>query len=303
MTNGELLLHWFTHVGEGSWPTFRRALSAIAPDEDQDATATRMRIRLSEMGHVGFFINGSNRWRTYTPVLGGLCKPQQAFLSGGRTPRLVRRLARSCEKAACSMAASSASDGLDRILVAGPHEAMGQAAREAGLSFVPDIARAMSAELVSLEVILRAAAPAAAPANWSVRSFDLQTLRWVDGLVQDTAYEYRSRYGPRRHYVRARRHYLLHLERRAAVYAAARLHRLALLSYDAQRERLLVPRGAPLPEAMARVAAACSGMSAAEDGGRLVYVGVPPVIAAVLMVAVGQLPPEPNWLTEGGNAG
>ncbi|HEV8650570.1 MAG TPA: hypothetical protein VG276_14465 [Actinomycetes bacterium] len=148
MTRGELLLHWLTHVREGSWATFRRALSAVeAPDDESAATAGRMRTRLSEMAHVEFFIDGGNRWRTFAPVLGGLCEPSRAVLSGGRTPRLVDALARSCEKEGCRIEASETHDGPDSIRVAGPAEAFGGAAAGAGLRYVPGLASALCAAL------------------------------------------------------------------------------------------------------------------------------------------------------------
>jgi len=59
-----------------------------------------------------------------------------------------------------------------------------------------------------------------------------------------------------------------------------------------------VPWGVPLPEAMARVAASCSGLPATAHEGRLAYDGVPAVIASVLMAATGQRPLDPHWLSE-----
>jgi hypothetical protein len=300
MTKGELLLHWLTHVGEGSWATFRKALFAVGAPEDEGpaALAGRMRIQLSEMGHVEFFIGGGNRWRTFAPLLGGLGEPTRAILSGGRTPHLVDALARSSETAGCRIEASETPDGPDNIRVAGPPEAFGGAAAGVGLRYVPDLAGALCAALGPIPAVLGSAAPGAAPTNWSVRSFDLRTLRWVDGLLPDTAYEYRSRYGGLRHYVRGPRHALLLLDRRRAVYAAAYINRVALVSYDEGDRRLIVPKGAPLPEAMARAAAACAGAPAADADSHLVYGAVRPAIAGVLMAAAGQRPPEPRWLPE-----
>lgn len=304
MTNGELLLNWLTHIREGSWATFRRALTAIdAEDEEPAATARRIRTKLSEMAHVQFFIGGSNRWRTFAPLLGGLCEPSCAVLSGGRTPRLVDALLRSCEKEGCRIESAGVLDGPDSIKVAGAPESVGPAARGAGLSYVPDLARALCSALEPIPAVLRSAPPGAAPTNWSVRSFDLGAMRWVDGLLPDTAYEYGSRHGGLRHYVRGPGHALLLVDRHSAVYAAAYMNRVALLSYEEGPKRLIVPRGAPMPDAMARAAAACLGAPATQEDGRLVYGGVPPAVAGALMVAAGQRPPEPNWLSEQRMAG
>jgi hypothetical protein len=304
VTTGELLLYWLTHVREGSWGTFRRAVSAVAAeDEDVAAAARRMRIRLSEMAHVEFFIEGGSQWRTFAPLLGGLCELSQAVLSGGRTPRLVDSLARSCEREGCRIEAYEAIVGPDSVRVAGPTQAISRASRGAGLRYVPSLADALSAALKPITAVLGSATPSAAPTNWAVRSFDLRALRWVDGLLPDTAYEYRSRHGGTRYYVRGPKHALLLLDKRRAVYAAAYMNRLALLSYNKSQRRLMVPRGAPLPESMARTAAACSGLPAAEENGHLTYVSVPPAVAGVLLVAAGQRPPEPHWLPEQRSAG
>ena len=80
---GELLLYWLSHVREGSWPAFRRALAAIQPEQDSVVTITAAQImrRLSELAHADFFVDGSNRWQVYAPALGGLCEPSAAVLS------------------------------------------------------------------------------------------------------------------------------------------------------------------------------------------------------------------------------
>lgn len=299
MTNGDLLLHWLTHVREGSWPTFRRALTAVDPeDEEPGTTARRMRTRLSEMAHVDFFVGGSNRWRTFAPLLGGLCEPSCAVLGGGRTPHLVEALVGSCEKEGCRIEVSEVPDGPDSIRVTGPPEAVAPATDSVGVTYVPNFARALCSVVEQIPAVIGSAPPSAAPTNWSVRSFDLEAMRWVEGLLPDTAYEYRSRHGGLRHYVRGPRRALLQVDRDSAVYAAAYMNRIALLSYEEGPKRLAVPSGAPMPDAMARVAAACLGAPAAHEDGRLVYGGVPTAVAGSLMVAAGQRPPEPNWLSE-----
>ncbi len=299
MTNGELLLYWLTHVREGSWPSFRHALQAVEAVGEQPINVGKMRSQLSELAHVEFFINGTNRWQTFAPLLGGLCASSGvAVLCGGRTPRLVETLARSCDKQGCLINVAEASDSPDQIQVAGSPDAVSRVALDARISYVPNLAAALSARLEPIQVAIRAAAPGAAPINWSMRSFDIRTLRWVDRLLPDTAYEYRSLHGGRRYYVRAGKHELRQLDRRTAVYAAGHFNQLALLSYNESTKRLVVPWGVPLPEAMARVAAACSGSTATAHEGRLVYDGVPAVVASVLMAATGQRPPDPHWLSE-----
>lgn len=305
MKSGELLLQWLTHVREGSWNMFRRAQSAVdAPEDEDDAARTRrMRVCLSDMGHVEFFIGGGNRWRTFAPLLGGVGETTCAVLSGGRTDRLIESLANSSGNEGCHVEASEVTDGPDSIQVIGPAESFGRVAAGAGLRYVPDLALAVCAAVEPIESVLASAASGAAPTNWSVRSFDLGSLRWVDGLLPNAAYEYSSRYGARRYYVRGPRAALLRLDKRKAVYAAAHLNRVPLISYDEQERRLVVPRGAPLPDEMARAAAACRGALAAVEYGQLMYDGVPPAVAGVLMVAAGQRPPEPHWISKRRSAG
>jgi hypothetical protein len=300
MTAGELLLYWLSHVGEGSWPTFRRALSALQEERGENARAEPgwVRTRLSELAHAEFFIHGSNRWRTFAPLLGGLSDPSIAALAGGRTPLLLETLIRSAEKASCRVEIRQNLDGPDSVRVMGSPEAIGAAAREAGVRYVPHLASALCGLLEPITSVISRAAPAAPPINWTVRSYDFDALRWVDGLLHRTAYEYESRHGPLRHYVRGPAQELLMLDRRNAVYAAAYARRVSLLSYNESARELTVPRSAPLPDPLARVAVACSGDLAREQERQLVYAEVPPVIARTLMVAAGQRPPEPHWLPE-----
>lgn len=300
MTTGELLLYWLSQACEGSWPAFRRALSVLQEERGGTVAASpgRVRTRLSELAYADFFIEGSNRWRTFAPVLGGLSDHSMATLVGGRTPLLVETLLRSAEKASCPVEVHQNSDDPDSIRVMGSPEAIGLAAREAGIQYVPHLASALCALLEPITSVLSRAVLAAPPINWSVRSYDFDGQQWVDGLLHRTAYEYRSRHSVQRHYVRGPAHALLMLDRRNAIYAAAYARRVPLLSYNGPGRELTVPRSAPLPDPLARVAAACSGDPAREREGQLIYADVPPAIARTLMVAAGQRPPDPHWLTE-----
>jgi hypothetical protein len=286
-----------TYVREGSWTSFRRALAAVEVDDETAVSTGRITTRLSEMAHARFFIDGGNRWHVFAPLLGGLSETSQAVLSGGRTPRLVDELTRSCKTEGCDLRIAESPDGPDSIHVTGRLENLARAARGAGIHYLPHFARTLCAQLRPIAGVLSSAAPGAPPTNWSVRSFDLQAFRWVDGLLPDAAYEYRSRHGGLRHFVRGPMHALLELDRRQSVYAAAYLNRVALVSYDQEQRTLSVPRGAPFPEAMARAAASCSGTPALEHDNRLVYRDVPSSVAGVLMAASGQRPPKPRWLS------
>lgn len=296
-TTGELLLNWLSYTREGSWPGFVAALSALQTEPDGD-TPARMRSRLSELAHVEFFVGGSRRWRTFSPLVGGLRDSSTAVLAGGRTRRLVEDLLRSADATGCCAEVRSAGSGPHRIALAGDAGLLGATAASLGVPFLPNLAGALAAAVTPVPSTLLAAPPAAAPLNWSVRSFDLDGLKWVDGVLPDTAYEYRSRYGQLLHYLRGPRHILRRLDRRNAVYGAAWLNKVQLLSYTESDEELSVPMAAPMPEPMARAAAASSGTPGEPRGGRLVYRCVPPTIAGVLFAEAGQRTPEPHWLTD-----
>ena len=297
MRAGELLLNWLTYVNEGSWVGFRRALAALTPDDnDGGPTAGRMMSHMSDAAYAEFFVGGTDRWRTFAPLIGGLCTQGKAVLCGGRTSSLINVLAGLCERGAVGITAIELIDRPDRVMLEGTPEVLRGVAEGAGVPYVPNLAVALCARLTPMGLRLESASPGAAPTNWSQRSFDLGAMRWVDGFLPDTAYEYRPRRGRPRHYVRGPRHRLVQLDRHEAIYAAALMNSVAILSYDASHGTLAVPWGAPLPDALARAATACAGMPAVEANGRSVYGDVPSEVAGVLMLAAGQRPPEPGWL-------
>ena len=110
-----------------------RALQAVEAGDEQLINVVRMRSQLSELAHVEFFISGTDRWQTFAPLLGGLCGSSGvAALCGGRTPRLVETLARSCDREGCLINVSEAPDSPDQIQVAGSPEAVSRVARDQG---------------------------------------------------------------------------------------------------------------------------------------------------------------------------
>lgn len=301
---GDLLLYWLAHTREGSWASFARALAALqAPENGAAASPARMRSWLAELTHAEFFVDGTNRWRILAPVLGALGQ-HGAALVGGRTPRLVEQLAGSAERAGCEVEILDLGPWPNRVRVVGTREAAADAARQIGVPYTDQFAEDLAAAVVPVPAALSRATPAAPPINWTVRSFDFGVPGWVEGLLPDTAYEYRSRHGHKAHYVRAGRRRLLQLDRRRnAVYAAAMLNRVSLLTYDEESHTLGSPRTAPMPEEIARAAAACTDAPPLELNGGLAYRGIPPSLAGLLMAAAGQRPPDPHWLTDGGNRG
>ena len=142
--------------------------------------------------------------------------------------------------------------------------------------------------LTPIPTQLEGAAEADAPINWSVRSFDVESVSWRDGLLPNSACEFISRYGVRRYFLHRRRGRLVQLGKREAVYASALIRRTKLAEYDVETGTLSIPFAAPLPEPYAKAACLCSGTPAAAVGGRFAYEGVPADAAAPLLVAAGQ---------------
>lgn len=291
----DVLLHWMTHVGEGSWMAFRNAVGRLASaDADLDYMCRRLRIILSDLAHVDFFVEGSQRWRVLAPVLGGL--PMDggvAVLAGGRTANLKAALAEAARSRQCRLVEGGAAEGLACVRLEGRPEDLVAAASDAGVPHVTNLAGALCRQIVPVPQQIESAPTEMAPGNWSVRSFDLQALTWVDGLRARSACEFSSRYGERRFYLHIRRGTLLRLSKREAVYAAAMIRDVALAEYDAGTATLRTRAAAPLPEAYTRAACLCAGAPAEVDQGRFVFRSVPFETAALLLVAAGQPHPAP----------
>ncbi|MBI4502886.1 MAG: hypothetical protein HY700_17200 [Gemmatimonadetes bacterium] len=288
--NWDVLLHWMTHVGEGSWATFRNAVARLAGDDaDVDYWCRTLRVVMSDLGHVDFFVDDSRRWRVRAPVLGGLPPPQGvAALAGGRTPKLSATLSEAVTARACRLVEDCVAEGLPSFKVEGPRQWLAAAAADAAIPYIEDFVGALCQEIVPIPLHIQRARAETAPGNWSVRSFDFRTLTWVDGIRPRSACEFRSRYGERRFYVHTRRGELLRLPKRQAVYAAAMISEVVLSEYELASSTLFAPTSAPLPEAYCRAACMCSGSPAQIDRGRFVFKNVPFDVAAFLLLAAGQ---------------
>ncbi len=292
--NWEVLLHWMTHVQEGSWGTFRGAVAKLVTDNtDLDAVSRGLRIFLSDLGHADFFVEGSQRWHVRPPALAGLPQPAgSAVLTGGRTPKLLADLTEGAAAHGCRVVIDGDEDRPASIRVDGDPGGLTAAAVSSGIPFVESFASGLCGSINPIPRLVETAGVEEGPANWSVRSFDFDSFTWVEGLRGRSACEFRSRHGPTRYYLHMRRGRLLRLPKRETVYAAAMLRGLALAAYDAATSTLSVPASAPLPEPYARAACLCAGAPSVFQHGRLVYRSVPRDVAAVLLVAAGQPYPE-----------
>lgn len=294
----DVLHHWLTHLREGSWNQFRKAVEELAPsDTDTSLLCRTLRLRLSELGHVDFFLEGSQTWRVRSPVLGGLQNsPGVAVLCGGRTPKLISALENAAKKSHCQLNLGSIAEGISIIELEGTEETIATAAIDTGVLYIPDCAALLCQSLIPIIKQLEVATEAFAPANWTVRSFDLQSKRWVEGLLPCTAYEYTTRYQVRRYFVCLQKGKLVEMPKREAVYAAAALRGVSLAAYNWNNRTLSTPTSAPFPEMYARIACLSSGRPSRIEQEYLVYDDIAPDLAAFLLVAAGQPHPGIRWV-------
>jgi hypothetical protein len=292
-SNWNMLLYWMSDLGEGSWDRFRNVVAELAADgQDLSQLRRTLRVRLSDFGHVDFFVGDSSRWQTLPPLAAGLVGLRDtALLIGARTPKLVRDIKAAATGHGVAMVEEASDDSPDLLRLMGPPDALNACAAAAGIGYADHHAQRLAAALDPIPLLL--ARPRrdtdSAPINWAARSFNLQSLAWVEGALPNAACGFTPRYGRPRYFVSNRRRRLLEVAgRRDAVYAAAYAQGIPLAAYAPATKTLSVPLSAPLPEAYARVACLCSGRRADVAQGRIVYSGVDPEIGAVLLTALGQ---------------
>jgi len=290
-----MLLYWMSNVGEGSWDRFRNVVAELADvDVDHSRLLRSLRISLSDLGVVDFFIAGSPRWKTLPPLVAGLAgKRNAALLIGARTPSVLSNLQLEAGRHAVAVVREAWHDSPDVIRLEGTSPALGACAAAAGVDYAEDYSRRLAAALIPIPSLIDRPRGDAdhAPINWSPRSFDLQSRAWVDGFRPNSACEFTPRHGRPRYFVSNRRRRLMEIgSRRDAVYAAAYAQGVSLATYDPLTCKLSVPLSAPLPEACARAACLSSGHRADVSQGRIVYAGVPRDVGAVVLTVLGQSP-------------
>lgn len=289
----DLLLSWMSQAEDGSWSSFRNSVEELAgADDDLNDLSRSLRISLSDLGFTDFFVDESQQWRMLPPRLGGLAgKVDVATYIGSRTPALVHALEASSANHGCRIQKTTPVNCPTLIRIEGSSDSVSAIADEVGVSFVSNLSENIAPSLTPIPVSLERASTEPAPLNWQVRSFDCTTSTWLDGLLPDAACEFIPSYGHKKHFVHRKRGKLLKLSKRETHYAAAMLHGIQLARYEAETRNLTVPLFAPLPELYSRMACLCSGEPAQIVDGRIVYAEVPPDLAAVLIVALGQSHP------------
>lgn len=288
--DSDLLLYWMSSTGEASWDAFRRSVEELAsPDIDLANLRRRLRVMLSDLAYIDFFLGGTQRWRVLPATLGRLIsKPDTALLYGGRTPTLISQVEAASTRNDCHVQYHRDIDVPSIIHISGTARTLAHVAREAGLSYVDDVAGAWCQSLNSIPQLLESIVEERAPINWRVRSYDLQSMTWVEGLLPRSACEYSPMYGRPVYFLHKRRGKLLRMSRREAVYASATLQGVRLAEYDPDTRTLSTSVHAPLPEMFTRVASVCAGRPGEVSEGYINYKDVPPTIASVLLVAAGQ---------------
>lgn len=296
MKRWDLLLEWMTHLGSGAWEAFREAIAELSSDDsslDEESFARALRITLSDLGHVDFFINGSRRWRVLRPALVGLSESGEHLLVGGRTRSLVTQF--------CNTVASHGTvnvvesiPGLSRVQVTGDPGSLAAAVKGIGVEYVADAAARLSARLPTIRHVLGAAQAAMEPINWSVRSWSFQEEKWVNGKLERTVREYSNRHGVRRYLVHTGKAGLREIEKRTSIYCAALVRVARFVRYSYDDSSLHVPRWAPLPEFYARAACLAGGQLGALSHNDIVFRNIDPRVATMLLVGLGQGFPMPG---------
>lgn len=286
------LLHWLSHLGEGTWDSFRKAVEELSvPDSSASGrdVAVQMRFRLSELGDIDFFPEKRRRWEIVPPSLAAFPEQQgEAVLCGGRTPAFLASLVSAAERMACSIEQEPRPELPDKIRIRGEPDALAAVAGTARIKCELDFAADLARRIVPLHTQLAAAPTEDLMIGWQRKYFDLRAQRWVDEPSRRTACECVSQYGSRATYVQVSRTRTVRMPKREAVYAAASLSGIPLVLYDADTRCLSAPMHAPLPERCARLASISSGNVGTLNGGRVYYSPVSPRIAEIILAALGQ---------------
>lgn len=295
------VLYWMANIGSGSWAAFKRAVTFLAGDDADVAAAARtLRTRFSDLGFAEFFVDGTDRWRSFSPLLAASPhQPGEAILTGARTTRLVERLRDASARFQCQTF-EVVVDGFTSVKVHGRR--LREAAAYAKIAFEQDIGRRLARDLVPLDQIIRDARPRPMPRSWAVRSFDFRRMTWVDAELPATVVERTSPYGERVYFVHPPEGVPFALPKREAIYAAAWVcadarqrqtgRGIPIIQYRPRQNELVTFATAPLPEPCARAACLAGGRASILRDRFIVYERVPPVLASVILVSMNHLAPH-----------
>ena len=297
--NSDRLLEWMTHVGSGPWDAFRDAVDEVDKVTERENPLTlyrTLRIALSDLGHVDFFVGGSRRWKVRRPVLAELAGDDSAHLfTGGRTSELLEKLEqRLAENGEGIMTIHQHGLGPSRVNVNGERNFLRQVAEELGIQYLAKASVTLAAMATPMRDVLDNSGGQEEPINWAVNSWSFRESRWVPGRGHRTLREYSNRHGMRRYLLNLdRSDSLREVEKRTGMYCAALIRREHIVKYLYREQTLRVPIWAPLPAEHARAACLARGVSASMEDGGLVFKGVDWHTATTLLASLGQIVPVP----------
>ena len=297
--NADRLLEWMTHVGSGPWDAFRDAVDEVddvIEREDPHAWYRTLRMAMSDLGHVDFFVGGSRRWQMRQPVLAGLADDESAHLfTGGRTSELLDKLEqRVTGNRNGIVTIHEDGPGPSRVKVTGEPEFLREVAEELRIQYLPKASVTLAGAATSIRDVLESTGRDEEPINWDVISWSFREARWVAGRGDRTIREYSNRHGMRRYLLNVDRDdSLREVEKHTGMYCAALIRRERIVNYSHTEQTLRVPVWAPLPAEHARAACLARGVPASRQDGSLVFKGVDWDTAATLLASLGQVVPTP----------
>jgi hypothetical protein len=293
--DGNTLIYWMSHLGEGSWQAFSRAviqLEGLTDQADEDLSRKLVqstRFRLSEIGSVDFVPEKNRRWQVLPPVLALFPEqPDTAVLCGGRSPRLVSQVHQLAAEHGCEVRSKDGPGLPDHIAISGPADALEAISSATSVRLSTNFAEELIESFVTIEQHLAKAPLQELMMGWARRYFDLATCRWTTELLPRTVCECTSRYGRTMTFLQISRTKTVLLPRREAIYGAAALSGVPIVTYNSDTSLLSVPMHAPLPDACARLACISSGNVGLLDGGSVSYGPISPRIAKIILASVGQ---------------
>jgi hypothetical protein len=282
------------HVGQGSWASFRRAVANLAgATEEPKKIAPRLRVMFSDLGIAEFFIDGSERWRVFEPLLvTSTHAPNEALLTGARTPLLLKRLRDASKQLGCQYVevVPQGEPRFSNVKVIGSKAPAVAAA--CGIRFVADVGSALIAQLPKMFDVLSSSRREAIPYGWTTSAFDFGSNRWRSGIAERTAIEAISPYEERRYYLRDSSPLPLLVPKRISLYAAAYLQGARIAGYDHAKRALWCSALAPLPEPYARAACLVGTRASVVADRRVIYENVPPQLASIMLAGLQQPRPE-----------
>ncbi|MGI9098479.1 MAG: hypothetical protein ACR2H2_08315 [Solirubrobacteraceae bacterium] len=283
----DLLLHWASERGEGSWQQLRDAHEWIATAYPLSSASWRptpgmTARRLTTLGHVEIDWQ-HGRWAVAPPLLTILPSAgAHALLTGARTRALINQLTDAADDPSLFVTTCPQRHAPTAILIACEDEThIESLAEELGIGYEFSVSDRLSELLPTLDSYLALASTTPAPRGYGVAQLDLQSLRWDDAESDREPGLYRYDQHGRPAYRLVSEQQTYDVDWGIGAWAALSRWGENKLQYrkDAVNGTLVAPIGAPLPTLHARAAALCSGLAPARSSGADWYRNVPRHVA------------------------